>query len=170
MWLIVRIEEWQDHSNARGPIKRFIVLYDESSYKCFFFRFTIGLPDAAWASTFVDDEMNKALSLMKEAKYDEAITYLDKVLATKPNSTDALYNKGAALGYLGKNEEAITYYDKALAIEPNHTNALNNKGVALSELGKSEEAITYYDKALAIDPNATDALNNKAKALDMLGK
>jgi tetratricopeptide (TPR) repeat protein len=124
---------------------------------------------------------NKGLTLTDLGKYEEAITYYDKVLAI--NSTDftlcicVLYaNKGLSLDALGKYEEAITYYDKALAINSNSSSPydpsfiLNNKGLALDHLGKAQEAITYYDKALALDADDAEVLYNKGLALDHLGK
>ena len=117
-----------------------------------------------------DSLMNKGIALDEKGKYEEAITYYDKVLTIDPDNIDALYAKGSALDDLGKYEEAITYYDKVLAVSPNDADTLNSKGVALKNLGKYEEAITYYDKALAVDPNFVYSLNNKGVALDNLGK
>ncbi len=102
-----------------------------------------------------------AAILYNLGKFDEAIGYYVRALATDPNDTDALKNKGNALDSLGKFDEAIGYYVRALATDPNDTDALKNKGNALDSLGKFDEAIGYYDRALATDPNDTDALKNK---------
>ena len=55
---------------------------------------------------------NKGLSLNSIGKFNESITYFDKVLAIDPNNTIALTQKANAFGGLGKYPEAITYYDK----------------------------------------------------------
>ena len=55
---------------------------------------------------------NKGLSLNSLGKFNESITYFDKVLAINPNNTIALTQKANAFGGLGKYPEAITYYDK----------------------------------------------------------
>ena len=55
---------------------------------------------------------NKGMSLNSIGKFNESITYFDKVLAIDPNNTIALTQKANAFGGLGKYPEAITYYDK----------------------------------------------------------
>lgn len=80
--------------------------------------------------------MEKVNALGNLGKYEEAITYADKVLVMDQNHTGALNAKGYALGNLGKGEEAITYFDKVLAIYPNDTNAFSQKRMAQDELGK----------------------------------
>ena len=55
---------------------------------------------------------NKGMSLNSLGKFNESITYFDKVLAMDPNNTIALTQKANAFGGLGKYHEAITYYDK----------------------------------------------------------
>ena len=84
----------------------------------------------------VSDLINKAKALANSSKYEEAITYYDKVLAIEPNNTDALAVKVVALAELGKFGEAITSLDKILAIEPNNTKVLELKEKLLSELRK----------------------------------
>ena len=56
------------------------------------------------------------MSLNSIGKFNESITYFDKVLAIDTNNTIALTQKANAFGGLGKYPEAITYYDKVLAI------------------------------------------------------
>jgi tetratricopeptide (TPR) repeat protein len=60
--------------------------------------------------------LNKGTTLSKLGRYEEAISYYDKVLAIKPDNVDALNNKGNALNSLNRYEEAISYFDKALAL------------------------------------------------------
>ncbi len=47
-------------------------------------------------------------------RYDEAISYYDKVLERDAEFLDALVNKGHALNHLKRYDEANLYYDKAL--------------------------------------------------------
>jgi len=102
---------------------------------------------------------NKALALDDLGRFDEAITYYNKVLAISPNDTDTLSNAGLALDNLGRHAQAITYYDRVLAINPADTDALYNKGLALEGLGLKNNATVYYKKVLAINPNDTAALD-----------
>ena len=78
--------------------------------------------------------IDKGNELFDEEKYEEAITYYDKALATQPNSIEALQNKGVALYNSGKYEEAVTYFDKVLTFDPNNTDALKVKEASQSFL------------------------------------
>ena len=52
----------------------------------------------------------------------------DQALATDPNATDILDNKGIVLINAGNYTDAIKIFDKILAIDPNNVGALYNKG------------------------------------------
>ena len=79
-----------------------------------------------FTSRDVFNYIDKGNELFDEGKYDQAITYYDKALATDSNDIEALNDKGAALANLGKHEEAITYYDKVLPMT-HITNMLETK-------------------------------------------
>ena len=53
---------------------------------------------------------NKGVSLDNSRRYEEVITYYDKLLNIYSNDVDALNNKGV-VGDLGHRQEVITYYD-----------------------------------------------------------
>jgi tetratricopeptide (TPR) repeat protein len=135
--------------------------------------FPIQLSTATTSSNTTLDEVNflnnKGISLNSLGKFNESVTYFDKVLAMDPNNIIALTQKANAFGGLGKYPDAITYYDRVLAIDPKNAEALDDKGVSFYHLGNYIKAISFYDKALAIDPNHTFALYDKANALEALG-
>jgi len=83
---------------------------------------------------FIDRLIEKADQLIYENKYEEAITYYDKVLEIDPKDIDALNNKGDALYDLDRYNEAIQYYDKVLEIDPKDIDALEMKNTVLDEL------------------------------------
>lgn len=112
----------------------------------------------------VNSYYSLAVEAIERGMYQEAVGYLDRVLAIEPDNVDALLKKGEALSYLGRYEEELQNYDRVLAIEPDNVDALFNKGGALLDLGKYEEAIEYFDRVLASEPDAVDALNNKGVA------
>ena len=66
---------------------------------------------------------SKGMSLNSLGKFNESITYFDKVLSMDPKNIIALTQKANAFGGLGKYPEAITYYDKVLDIDPKNADA-----------------------------------------------
>ncbi len=62
---------------------------------------------------------NKALTLLGQRKYEEAVKWFDEALDLKSDCVIALNGKGRALSNLGKYEEAVKYYDESLGIIEN---------------------------------------------------
>jgi tetratricopeptide (TPR) repeat protein len=116
------------------------------------------------------EDFRKAITLNDYGRYDEAMTYFDRVLDLVPSYVPALFGKGFAHSNLGQYEQAIIFYDKIISIDENATDAYYNKGLALANLGKYEGAISQYDKGLATEPNSIYILIDKGSALSYLGK
>ena len=114
------------------------------------------------AETEVEEDLlfDKGLELLMNYKFEESISYFDKVLEIHSNHVGALNNKAVALDKLGKFEEAVSLYDKLIEINPNDVNVLYNVGAILHSNEKSYEAISYLAKAVEIEPN-----NDNAKKL-----
>lgn len=66
----------------------------------------------------INASFNQAYTLFEKIKYEEAITFRDRVFAINPNFTSTLFNKGLALLNLNRSEEANTFFDKVLTREP----------------------------------------------------
>jgi tetratricopeptide (TPR) repeat protein len=66
-------------------------------------------------------------------------------LQIKPDSTNAMVNRGNALRYLGRFDEAIASFDRALAIEPELAEAHWNKGLLLLSRGDFENGLAEYE-------------------------
>ena len=107
----------------------------------------------------------KGDSLFNQGRYDEAITYFDKVLALDANDTDTLYYKGISLESQGKHDEAITYFDKVLALDANNEIALSWKEDTLRKVGKYDDTVTnLVDQSYPTDTNNTELNDVKDKA------
>jgi tetratricopeptide (TPR) repeat protein len=120
----------------------------------------------------VNSLYSNALEAIEQGMYEEAIGYLDAILAIEPDNVLALNKTGYSLYNLGRLDEAIGYYDRALAVEPNHVGASIGKGDALYYLERYEEAIEYYDRALAIesatiaeDVTQTSSINREGQVI-----
>jgi Tfp pilus assembly protein PilF len=111
-----------------------------------------------------------ALCYQHIKEFDAAIDGYKRVLAIRPDNSEAYNNMGIAFKDQGKLQEAIEAYKKALAIKPDSFEVYINMGNALQSKGKLEEAIEAYKKALAIKPDDSDAYNNMGNALKRKGK
>jgi len=117
----------------------------------FFSSYLIGFAFAETDDAQLLSDQGKVL--LQQNKFQEAITYFDRVLEIDPNNIDVLNNKGTALAKIGKLDEAITYFDRVLEIDPNIVETLQNKGMVLVEMKKPNEALSYFQKALDLDPD-----------------
>jgi tetratricopeptide (TPR) repeat protein len=89
----------------------------------------------------LEADYSKAEYLIKSEKFEEAIPYLQKVVAKKADHADALNYLGYTHRKLGKNVEALGFYQKALAVDPKHLGAheyLGELHLQMKELGKAE--------------------------------
>jgi tetratricopeptide (TPR) repeat protein len=108
--------------------------------------------------------------LLESGRYEEAISFCDKILANNPDNYNSWNNRGNSLNNLGRYEEAIISYDKALSINLFDYEAWNNRGNSLNNLGRYEEAIISYDKAVSINPCIYKNWNNRGISLSKLGR
>ena len=111
-----------------------------------------------------DDQMqnllDSAIMMINNSQYEEALGYLDKILAIDENNLQALSNKGGILIKLKKYDEAIEYFDRVLVIKPDFVEALNNKAIALYSLGNYDDASNVLIQAVNLDPKNLVTIKN----------
>ena len=100
-----------------------------------------------------------------QGKKDAALASYDRALAVRPDSAEALFNRGVTLYELQRIEEALASYDRALTLRAGYVEALCNRGVTLHELKRLEEALASYDRALTVRPYSAEALYNRGNTL-----
>jgi len=100
----------------------------------------------------------KAKALFETERYDEALTFIDKVLETDPDNQQAAEHKKIILNEKGrlsleleKPEEALVWFDKALEIDPNYELAIKNK-----ELAKKDKEFLKNDEVLTPETEEID--------------
>ena len=105
-----------------------------------------------------------ALSYIHEEKYDQALTYLDKVIERVPNLRDAYYNRTCCLIEEGKMSEAVTYIITICTeIDPGNTNAILTKLAQNYPAVYQEPAFIdwqFSEVEIPSDSTATDTLLN----------
>jgi tetratricopeptide (TPR) repeat protein len=113
-----------------------------------------------------DAQMRAAAVFYELNDYEKAGFYLQRSLALKPDSVDALM----AMGYTKENKGdfagAASFYERALTLQPNDPDGLTNLGDTYARRNPPnyDRAIAEYRKALAIDPKHEGALQQTAEA------
>ena len=112
--------------------------------------------------------LGAALASLGQA--DEALTWLDRAVATRPGAAGAHDHRGVALRQLGRKQDALAAHCRAVALQPDRPTAWINLGAVLRDLGRAEPAAAASMRALAIEPAAHDARFNLGCALADLGR
>jgi tetratricopeptide (TPR) repeat protein len=94
-------------------------------------------------------QYNVGLVYLQNDKYEEAIKYLNKSLALKPNFDMALNALGIIHFIQGDLQKAKDYFEKCLAVNPVLTEAHNYLGSVYQEMGLLDKAEAEYKKAIA---------------------
>lgn len=92
---------------------------------------------------------------MDYSQYEEAITFLSKVIDQNPYNYSAWYFTGLVYQRVEKFKKAIDAYDFCIAIDETNTMGHLGRGNCLLELDDFEEAIVSYK--LSLDDDETDA-------------
>jgi tetratricopeptide (TPR) repeat protein len=114
--------------------------------------------------------IQKAVTLIGEGLFNEAIEELRTFLEKNPDSIEGWYNLGYALSETEEYEEAVKAYDEALAIDNFIFEIWFNKGAALYALKDFENARDCYEEALDINPDDAEAWNNLGNCLSRLAE
>ena len=98
-----------------------------------------------------------AVSLMQQARHEEALAALASALERDPASAGTRLNFGSALIHLGRHAEAIPHLQRAAELEPRLPQPHNNLAHAYMALGREDQALESFRNALARDPGNADA-------------
>ncbi len=112
----------------------------------------------------------RALTLFRQGRLDEARGCLEQALAAQPEQAELCNNLGVILAEQGCHAEALDCYERALKRQPDYAHAYHNRGNALRRLGRLEEAVTSYEQALQLQPQTADTCNNLGVTLLSLGR
>ena len=115
----------------------------------------------------VRDEFGKAVGLLNEEKYPEAIILLEDVTGKTAKFTAPYINLGIAYARSGDLKKAEENLNKALAINPRHPVALNELGLVYRKTGRYQKAREVYQSVLDIYPEFLPARQNLAVLCDI---
>ena len=109
--------------------------------------------------------LEKAVTLHKRDRHDDAASLYQKILADTPDHADALHLLGLVRLQKKDASAALELIDRAIERDPDNASFLSNRGRALHELKRLDEALSSYDRALAIRPDYPEALSNRGGVL-----
>lgn len=111
--------------------------------------------DAALASdpSHIDAAFNRALTLLKLARFQQALDVLDQLSAACPRDAEIQRHRGSALSQLNRHREAMAALAKALELKPDDADTLFNQSVMLLDSNRPVEAIASLRKLLQVAPN-----------------
>ncbi len=93
-------------------------------------------------------QYNVALVYLQNDRYEEAVAYLNKSIALKPDFDMALNGLGIVHFIKGDLETARGYFEKCLAINPQLTEARNYLGSVYQEMDLVDKAEAEFRKAI----------------------
>jgi len=130
---------------------------------------------AFWGTRYNTDHSDPAVAvkfsnaLRKIGSTDEAITVMQKTIASFADNPDVSLEYGKALIEDSRGFEAVRYIETAVAANPNDWRAVSAYGVAFDQIGEHKAARQQYDRALALAPGSISVLNNKGLSYAMDG-
>lgn len=101
-------------------------------------------------------------ALLRAGKGDEAMPFLQKLLASDPYNADAHCALGEALTGTGQIDAAEAHFAAALQSNPKFVYAYVNLGLAQEKRGDLDSAIEHYSNAVDIAPSLKSAHLNLA--------
>ncbi len=109
--------------------------------------------------------------LQRSRRYTESLPLLERLLEMEPESSAALFLKGAAQERTGKYAPAVTTFERLLELVPDHPPALNYLGYMWAERGENlERARSLIERAVALDQDNGAYLDSLGWALYQLGE
>ena len=93
-------------------------------------------------------DFDRAVALLKEKDYGQAIELLEKIIEQSPGVTAPYIDIAIAYERTGKTEKAEGYLKTALELFPGHPAACNEYGLLYRQTGRFAEARAIYEKAI----------------------
>ena len=106
---------------------------------------------------------------LDEGQFRDAVAWLDRAEALRPDSAEVRLDRGNAYKQLGQPGVADAEYRKAIALDPSFPGAYFDLGVLLLERGDAAGASEAFKEALRLDANDASAHNDLGLALSRMG-
>jgi tetratricopeptide (TPR) repeat protein len=112
-----------------------------------------------------------SLGLLHAAKHDPlALQYYNTAIELRPNSVEALYNKGIYCQEHGSDSLALACYDRIKEVAPTNAMAYYNAGyVHLTARGDTRRARAEFSRSIALLPTNANTFYNRGLAFEQEG-
>jgi Tfp pilus assembly protein PilF len=112
-------------------------------------------------------DFDRAVAMLKDQDYGQAIDLLEKVIKQSPHVTAPYIDLAIAYQHTGKPEQAEEHLKTALNLFPGHPVACNEYGLLYRRTGRFVEARAMYEKAVERFPNYYPAHRNLGILCDL---
>jgi tetratricopeptide (TPR) repeat protein len=111
---------------------------------------------------------NLGVVMGRRSRYDEAMEYFSRAVASDPKSVDARMNLAYGLTQLGRLPESAAHYREVVRLSPDLFAARLSLGQNLLRLGQFDEAVEQFSAAVRLRPADAAAESNLAAACQRL--
>jgi Flp pilus assembly protein TadD/ketosteroid isomerase-like protein len=106
------------------------------------------------------DDLQEAHKLLKAGQHRQALSLVDKVLASSPRDANARFLKGVILTEQGKAKEAIEIFTKLTQDRPELPEPYNNLAVIYASQGQYDKARAALEQSIRTHPSYATAYEN----------
>lgn len=114
-------------------------------------------------------EHQNAVDLLKDGKYDKALSILNKLIKKEPNNADFFSERGVVYYHLEQAENSINDMNKAADLEAENPYRYSSRAFIRDWMGDLHGAISDYEKTIEMDPDDAIAQNNLGMLQEKLG-
>lgn len=113
----------------------------------------------------VEELFEAGVTALEGQKYEESISYFDRLVAIDSAHANAWNARGVALFELGKWDEAIESFSESIVVDSLNYKPFFNRGNAWMEKEAFKEALIDYNRANGLDIRQSDIYYNRGLAL-----
>ena len=111
-------------------------------------------------SEWPEAQLNVGIAYWKQGLREEARTAFEAVLATQPNSADALRGLAALALEADDYQKALDLHGKLIELGERTPELLYNTALLLQQAGVNDEAVRLYREAVKVQPTFAEAFLN----------
>lgn len=113
----------------------------------------------------VKGDLRRAKSLIKEKRFEEALTEVEAAIKADSASLQAHFVAGNLKARLGRKEEALVHFQSAIRINPSKTKPYLRAGKICLEQKKYDDALSLFEAAIKVNPKLAVAYVAAGQAL-----